>query len=448
MNLSAAASRWLRNGVWQRRALMLMTAAIAATYVVGVVATNRGSLVKGDGRSYFAFLPSLVLDRDVDLRNQFSVLKPEGDTEYPFGIGRNGVAETPFPISPALLWLPGYTAGLAIDRILGRLISEPQPLGYGIGSVLGAAVWSILLAGLGVDLTRRLVRDAVGPDEALPAAVMAWVATSALYYTVVSPLYSHAPAWFAVSLMLWSTWQAAHQPNRIAWWIASGFGAGLIVAVRLQDAALLTVPAAVLLMTFYRADWGIRMVGVPLAWAGAAAAGYLPEALTRYYIEGTLVPIGGVEALKPLHLGEMTGILFSTGYRGWISWTPIVVPGLVGLVLLAKRAALPAARWFAWSGLLGMAGILLLDAMHPYGAGAAFGGRRYVSVTPLLTLGLAAFIGPTVGRRLRSAAWVLFPALAAWNLCVLVSYELLIVRHGIYPTLLQAVRHAFGGGIS
>jgi hypothetical protein len=86
--------------------------------------------------------------------------------------------------------------------------------------------------------------------------------------------------------------------------------------------------------------------------------------------------------------------------------------------------------------------------MNPFGACAAFGARRYVSTTPLLTLGLSAFLGATVGRRVRTAAWVLLPALAVWNLCVLISYELLIARHGIYPTLQQAVQYALGGGIS
>ena len=175
--------------------------------------------------------------------------------------------------------------------------------------------------------------------------------------------------------------------------------------------------------------------------------GYLPEALVRYQIDGTWLPFG-VEALRSIRSSELIGVLFSIGYRGWISWTPIVMPALFGLLLLSRRGSQPATRWLACSGLVAIAGMFLLDVMHPFGAGAAFGGRRYVSVTPLLALGLATLFSPAAGQRLRTTAWVLLPALGAWNLCVMFAYELLTLRHGIYPTLLQTVRYALGGGIS
>ena len=189
MSLPAATSGWLRNNEWQRRVLLVATAAVAVSYAVGVLATAgfHRSFVKGDARFVFAFLPSLVIDRDVDLRNQFAVLKPEGDTDHPFGLGREGRARTPFPVSPALLWLPGYLAGLTLDRALKPLLVESQPFGYGTGAALGTALWSIFLAGAGLELTRRLVREVVGPAQALPAAMLSWIATSALYYTAISP---------------------------------------------------------------------------------------------------------------------------------------------------------------------------------------------------------------------------------------------------------------------
>jgi hypothetical protein len=435
-------------GVWQRRVLMGITAALAAAYVFGTLWTTgvRGSFIKGDARSYFAFLPSVVLDHDIDLRNQFAVLQPEGNTEYQFGVGRGGRAETPFPISPALLWLPGYVAGLAIDGMIGARASPSRPLGYGVGAMLGTAVWSILLAGAAAEITRWLVRDCVGRKDALLAAALAWLATPALYYSGITPLYSHVPAWFAVSLMLWLTWQAGHDPQRLALWLWSGFAAGWVVAVRLQDAALLAVPVVVLAATHIHSPR--RALRVSAAWIGAALIGYLPQAVTWYLIEGTWVPFGGADALKAPQVSELAGILFSTGYRGWISWTPIVLPALAGLVLLARRGRAPAVRWFALSGLIGIAGMLTLDVTHPFGAGAAFGARRYVSATPLLAIGLGALLGPAVGSRTRTIASVLFPTLMLWNVWILMSYELLVLRHGIHPSLLQTVRYGIGLGAS
>ena len=159
-----------------------------------------------------------------------------------------------------------------------------------------------------------------------------------------------------------------------------------------------------------------------------------------------MLPPGVVGALATPSIAELGGILFSLGYRGWISWTPIVLPGLVGLVVLARRAETPHARTFSWAGLVGIGGMLVIDLIHPFGEGAGFGGRRYVSLSPLIALGLAALLGRHAGPRTNAIAWVLLPVFTVWNIWLLVSYELLIIRHDVYPTLLQTVQHAVGLG--
>ncbi len=440
-------AHWGTNEVWQRRILMGMTAAMALVYIVGLTLTTgrRGSAVKGDARSYFAYLPSIVIDHDLDLRNQFAVLKPEGDSEYPFGVGPRGRAKNAFPIAPALLWLPGYLIGLATDAVVGSKAGNTRPFGYGFGAVLGTAVWSILLVVIGAETSRGLVQRGVGMREALPATIMAWLGTPALYYTVISPLYSHAPAWIAVGLMLWLTWRADEMGDHVGIWIASGLASGWVVAVRLQDAPLLVVPMLSLAMTLRRVDSGREALILPIAWSIGTALGFLATGLTYYWTNGFWVPLepGSLGSFK---LSTLTAVLFSVEYQGWISWTPIVLPGLVGLVLLAMRPGQERVRRFAATGLAGVLGILFLDVVNPFGAGAAFGGRRYVSVTPLIALGLA-YLLANGGRRMRTAAWTVLPILTVWNVWLMISYELLI-HHGLYPTLLQAARHALGLSIS
>ena len=80
-----------------------------------------------------------------------------------------------------------------------------------------------------------------------------------------------------------------------------------------------------------------------------------------------------------------------------------------------------------------------------------------MSLSPLIALGLAALLGRQADRlagprwigdppRTSAVAWVLLPVLTVWNIWLLVSYELLIIRHDVYPTLLQTVQHAVGLG--
>lgn len=446
MTLRSMATRLWSDEARQRRALMGLAAAMAVVHVVGILWTSgpRGPFVQGDARAYFAYLPSLVMDRDIDLRNEFAVIQIEAATEFPFGAGFHGRARNPFPVAPALLWLPGYSLGLGIDAATRKALPSAQPLGYGAGAALGTAVWSILLVGVGAEFTRRLVRQGVGIREAFPATIMAWLGTPALYYTVITPLYSHAPAWVAVSVMLWCAWRAAEDPHRLGVWIWSGLAAGWVVAVRLQDAPLLVVPATCLAMTLPSLHSSRRASGAVIVWICSVMAGYLAQGLTWYWLHGEVIPFGGTAAMATPTLSNLRGILFSLGYRGWISWTPLVLPGLIGLGLLTSRRERAVTRGFALSAIAGLVGMVLIDLTHPFGAGAAFGGRRYVSATPLIALGLAALLAPSMESRARRAAWLLLPALTVWNLCLLVSYELLVIRHGVYPTLREAVRHVVG----
>lgn len=425
----------------QRLAIPAVTIALAITYLTGILLTTDpgGSFLQGDARSYFAYLPSLVLDGDLDLRNQFAVLQPEGASEYPFGPARDGRAHNPFPIAPALLWLPGYVAGLGVDIAAGG--SRDAAFGYGAGAVLGTAVWSIFLVGVGAELTRRTLASAMDAHVALPATLMAWLGTPALYYTTVSPLYSHAPAWASVSAMLWIAWLAWTRGQSLAWWGAAGVAAGWVVAVRLQDLPLLAVPAALLALAV-----SVRRAPVPAAivWIAAVPAGYLVQGLTWYSFDGTLMPFGQDPLASPT-LANLGGVLFSAGYRGWISWTPIVLPGLIGLMLVARRSSAPT-RVIAIAALAGVAGMVLLDVMHPFGAGAAYGGRRYVSLTSFLALGLAGLMARASDDARARLVWSGLAALTAWNVWILFAYEMLIIRHGVYPTLAQTVRYAIGLG--
>ena len=72
--------RWQSNEVWHRRALMMLAVGLIFAHVIGLLVTTGldGPMVQGDARSYFAYMPSLLLDRDLDLRNQFAVFRPEG----------------------------------------------------------------------------------------------------------------------------------------------------------------------------------------------------------------------------------------------------------------------------------------------------------------------------------------------------------------------------------
>jgi hypothetical protein len=429
------------------RWLVALALLVAVGYIAGTSLTTgyHGSIIQGDAKAYFSYLPSLLFDGDILLNNQFQTLEPEGGVPYPYG-GSHGRAANPFPIAPALLWLPGYVAGVGVENVLARLGFAAQSPGYGAAAVWGAAAASILFAGLGAVLTRRLIAVVIGEHNALPAVLMSWVGTAALYYTLVTPLYSHAVSWFGVASMLYTAHLAVVQPSRLRRWFVAGLFAGYMVAIRLPDASLLVMP----LFMFAAAAASMRsnrraLTAGVLAWIGGLGLGYLPQGIASYRLYGRWSPSSPTELGATFHPGLFFDALFSGHYEGWISWTPIIALGLIGLPLLIARGGADARR-LGYAAMLGVTALYLTDVLHPYGrAGAAFGARRYVSASPLIAIGLATLINavadqPQVRRYLLGTMW----ALVAWNVWLLTCYEILVNIHHTYPTLLQTARYAVG----
>lgn len=429
----------------QQLVVTLAAVLVAVVYLGGTAYTSGVSapLVQGDARSYFAYLPSLVLDFDLDLTNQFAVLRPEGgDPRYPFGVGAEGRAANPFPIGPALLWLPGYLIGLGIDAVAARLGYDTGRFGYGAFAAWGTALAAILWVGVGAELSRRLAREIIATRYALPATLLVWFGTPALYYSMVAPLYSHAVAWFAAALAAWLGWCAFKHEDEVVRWFAAGLAGGLLVSVRLQDAPLLLIPVG---LAFAASDGGGALARNLAAMATGGVFGYLPQAYAWHALHDEIIPRQGLGTPNPLSLERLTAVLFSTGYEGWLSWTPLVAVALIGLLLVARGPFPAAERSVAVSSLCALVALVLIDVIHPYGQGAAFGARRYVSATPLLILGIAGAVAWCVSRpRLEHAGPAFIALLAAVNVWLFVAYELLVMRHGIYGNLATTWRYAVG----
>ena len=439
-----AREHWTTIESYQRHVIVAVTIAMALAYLVGVTFVSGLSqpLVQGDARAYFAYLPSLVLDGDLDLRNQFDVLRPEGDTVYPFGEGFNGYAANPFPIGPALLLMPGYLLGYWFDSIADWAGFDTGQSGYGLGTVWGSVLWGIALAGAGAELSRRCAAQLVGPAVALPATLIMWVGTAALYYTMVSPLYSHAAAWFAVALMFWLSWLSFRKPAEWTRWLAAGAAAGFLIGIRLQDAPLALVSVTLLFLSARARHSLKRCAG---AWLAGAFLGYLPQALTWLALHGEWIPRQNLGSPGAFSLSRLWAVLFSFGYEGWLTWTPLAALGVAGLVLKARTSRSSTARLVAWSALAGIVALVIIDVIHPYGQGAAFGARRYVSVTPFLIVGIAHVImHSNRDDRFRRPVFGLLIGLALANLWLFTAYELLAIRHGVYGTLAETWRYALG----
>jgi hypothetical protein len=229
-----------------------MFAAIGLAFAVAYAGAflsgaSRGPAIRGDAIQYYAYLRSLVFDRDLDFQNEyehFYARGDAGDAENFWLTAETGAGRRPnmMSIGPALLWSPFYVTAVAIAAVAASAGITNRPDGLSLGFQLIAGLAGVLYATAGAWLCSRIAATRFGPAAAFWGALVAWLAGPAIYYSLVSPAYSHATSLFATSLfvLVWLTGL-----GRTATWRFLGLGllAGLAALVRWQDAIVLLLPA-------------------------------------------------------------------------------------------------------------------------------------------------------------------------------------------------------------
>jgi hypothetical protein len=126
-------------------------------------------------------------------------------------------------------------------------------------------------------------------------------------------------------------------------------------------------------------------------------------------------------------------VLFSARH-GLFAWTPLAAIAIGGLVWLSFRRAKaprlrthPDAAWIGLCALVMVAGqVYISGVVESWTVAGSFGQRRFVALTPLLTLGLAALLVELRHRGLvwRTAAAGVFVLCIWWNFGLMAQFGL------------------------
>jgi hypothetical protein len=247
-----------------------------------------------------------------------------------------------------------------------------------------------------------------------------WLSSSALYYSVISPTYSHAASMFAVSAF-WLAFVRTRDRQDVARYALLGALAGIAALMRWQDAILVGVPlwdAAAARRTIGTAGVGARWMA---AGAGAVAA-FAPQSIVWQRLYGHPFTIPQGSSFMKWGSPALWQVLVSDNH-GLFSWTPILLLSVAGLWLLVRadrRVGVPAAAFL-------MASWYVNASVVDWWGGEAFGGRRFVACFPIFVLGAAALFERWRDRpRLVAAITIAFVAL---NGLLLVQYQTFM--HGL-----------------
>jgi hypothetical protein len=394
------------------------------------VVTTR--LYASDEIEFFAWLRSWTFDRDVSFENEYRYFYEAGVAHDPLfhetfleRTNAKGLRENFAPTGTAILWAPFYAVGHVVALVTGAPadgFSRP----YIAAVTYGSAVYGFLALLLTLSIIRRVV-----PASILPA-VAAWIGTPVLFYSYIAPGFSHACSAFAVSLFLW-IWLRVRTRWSLAGVVALGLAGALLAMVRDQDVLFVAGPA----LDFLRQLRGPgpltvargRVWVVGLVAAAAFIVGYLPQAYAYGALNGHAGPTDVMTRKMTWTSPHFFGVLLSPEH-GFFFWTPLAFVAIGGLVWLAIGRRGLATADTRWLGRLALVmfflQVYITGSVESWTVAGAFGQRRFVAVTPLLALGLAALAhrvseGP---RSLRALLTVVVAACLWWNLGLMALFGL------------------------
>ena len=236
----------------------------------------------------------------------------------------------------------------------------------------------------------------------------------------VAPPMSHACSAFAVALFV-TVWLRVRQDWTLRGVIALGVSAGLMAMVREQDAFFAIGPALDFVLTGARGRRLTRIALHALAGCAACALTMAPQLAAYQRLNGHMSPARVVARKMTWTAPHGLEVLFSPEH-GFIFWTPLAVLAIAGLVWLAVRSS-GDRRLVAGLALLMIAlQVYVGGSVESWTVAGAFGQRRFVALTVLLGIGLAA-----LWEAVRLTAWR--PALTIamlfcvwWNLALMALF--------------------------
>jgi hypothetical protein len=394
--------------------------------------------VRGDGVGYYAFVRALLIEHRLDFtkdwlfaNSSFRMRRVDANDQLtPEQFTATGYIDNHFSVGPAILWSPFLIAThagvLTYDHLGGHVAADGFSEPYRVAMALGTAFYGFLAVFISFRLARRYV-----PERwALLGTLGIWFGSSLPVYMYFNPSWSHALSAFVVALFVWY-WLSTHNGRTWQQWIVLGLLAGLMMDCYYMNAVLLSLPLIESALVYRKGFAGVAHQTAPklflknVAFSVALLVAFLPTLITKKIIYGSYFDFGYTERWfwrSPAFLK----VCFSSNH-GLFSWTPIMIPAVVGLFLAVK-----------YNRALGIS-FLAVVAVYVYALGcyqdwhgiSSFGSRFLVSLTVIFALGLANFVAwleeVWQERKASILAWSGVAALVIWNLGLMFQWGMHLI---------------------
>ncbi|MBE7415892.1 MAG: hypothetical protein HS130_11995 [Deltaproteobacteria bacterium] len=394
-------------------ALIALASASIFISLVLVVDSRMEIIRNSDDGHYFSYVRSAVVDRDMDLLNEYERL---GITD--FRLTPAGLPANKYSIGLPLAVFPFYILthmGIVALNALGFAFDSS---GYSIPYQLSFSLGSIFYGYLGLLVSYRLARRYYPEAVSFLSTAFIFLASNLIYYFIREPFMSHLVSFFAAALFfyMWSVTREGEGGKKD--FFIMGLSAGLMVITRQQDAVFLMVPLVDGVIGFIkerRLPWFLAARGL-FPFMAARLAPAAPQAVSGLIFSSFLVYSYGGESIYASS-PKVVEVLFSSKH-GLLSWNPIIIFALIGLIYFIKAER-------RQGGLLLMAFMLQLyvnASWFMWWFGHSFGHRAFISSLPVFIVGLAALFEKLDGKRLLAWGIGLAAFLSLWNMVMMMAY--------------------------
>jgi hypothetical protein len=412
-----------------RLAAVLLTAfALMLVIALGRLRFQKQSdaLFVSDPFGYYVYLPSLVVDGDLDLANQLARQPGQQDHTFYQISEKTGRVGNCFQVGCALMWSVFFLLAHGIVLVL-RLLGWPIPAdGFGLYYEWPVYCGAFLLGMVGVFYIYRLLDQLWGRRVSIAATSAIVLASPLAAYLWFDPGNSPAVSMCLISMLFYYLYQAHRDGDlRPLTWARIGALCGLIIATRAPDIFVgIAVAWVGLSVAFRPTAAGTRpsartIAGAVASLLAASLLFFLPQMLVwrALYGQFLVVPSGTGYSDQAWSKPDLINVLFSS-QRSLFAWSPLMLVACAGLLLGAIRKQ----TTLIYGLLVVGVAAYFISSMPRWSAGCEFGMRRLVDYSVIFALGLGYLFRQWPSLYTHAGFRALFVVLVLFNWTLMIRY--------------------------
>lgn len=401
-------------------------------------AGKRFDFLLSDAKGYYAYLPSVVIDGDLDFSNQ---IRNNGGEKGEAILERRtpkGYVKNKYSIGLALTLAPAFLTVHALCLTLHQLIDAAlvTPNGYTPAYQILALFWIMTLGLVSMILLDRVIVDhlRLSPRSVALGITIYWAGSHYSYYYFVEPFMVHVVSNFwvvLVTVLARATSQHLDRDKSLTWPSATlGFAFAMAVLCRPTNLVFLAVVSLPFLTAMRSRKLRFFLRFTPLVVLSGAVP-ILLQLMVWRVMTGELVHYS-YEGERFLWLEPALWQTLFSSKHGLFFWSPLLLFSMVGLfrhlairgdssdLFLVCQAVSAVLLWYVNS------------CWQTWWFGDAFGGRAFLELSSLFIIGLSLFLEYSrQGGKLR----VVTPALVCavvYNYVLLTLYGFAAIPRGNY----------------